>query len=150
MYNQRTKNIMNEFEIDKREIRRAFSNAPAQYDAAAVLQREVCQRMLERLEYIKLKPERILDVGSGTGWGTRRLKQRYPSAQLIALDIASGMLLAARGHSGWWQKLFGGARQLQVCGDMEALPLSRYGMVQPGGAVVQRSAGHVCRTASRA
>ena len=115
---------MNEFEIDKREVRRAFSRAAADYDAAAVLQREVCARMLERLEYIKLQPERILDVGSGTGWGTRRLTQRYPSAQLIALDIASGMLQAARGHSGWWQKLFGGAKQIQVCGDMEALPVA--------------------------
>ncbi len=115
---------MNGFEIDKREVRRAFSRAATDYDAAAVLQREVCMRMLERLEYIKLQPERILDAGSGTGWGTRRLTQHYPSAQMIALDIASGMLQAARGHSGWWQKLFSGARQLQVCGDMEALPLA--------------------------
>jgi malonyl-CoA O-methyltransferase len=115
---------MNGIEIDKREVRRAFSRAATDYDAAAVLQREVSTRMQERLDYIKLQPERILDAGSGTGWGTRRLAQRYPSAQLIALDIASGMLQAARGHSGWWQKLFGGARQIQVCGDIEALPLA--------------------------
>jgi len=115
---------MNEFDIDKKQVRRAFSRAAADYDAAAVLQREVCTRMLERLEYIKLQPRRIMDAGSGTGWGTRRLTQQYPAAQMIALDIASGMLLAARGTSGWWQKLFGGARQMQVCGDMEALPLA--------------------------
>ncbi len=115
---------MNGYEIDKREVRRAFSRAAADYDAAAVLQREVCARMLERLEYIKLQPERILDAGSGTGWGTRRLVQKYPSAQMIALDIAGGMLQAARGHSGWWQKLFGGTGQMQVCADMEALPLA--------------------------
>ena len=115
---------MDEFAIDKKQMRRAFDRAAAGYDSAAVLQREVCSRMLERLEYIKLQPERILDAGSGTGWGTRRLAQRYPSAQMIALDIAGGMLQAARGRSGWWQKLFGGARQMQVCGDIEALPLA--------------------------
>lgn len=115
---------MNGYEIDKREVRRAFSRAAAEYDGAAVLQREVCTRMLERLEYVKLQPARILDAGSGTGWGTRRLAQKYPSAQMIALDIASGMLMAARGSSGWWQKLFGGTRQMQVCGDMEALPIA--------------------------
>src|SRR5512142_1972572 len=114
---------MNDFLIDKRQMRRAFSRAAADYDAAAVMQREVCARMLERLDYVKLQPARILDVGSGTGWGTRQLAQRYPSAQVIALDIAIGMLQAARGRSGWWQKLFGGQRQLQVCGDVEALPL---------------------------
>ncbi|HMC12992.1 MAG TPA: malonyl-[acyl-carrier protein] O-methyltransferase BioC, partial [Gallionellaceae bacterium] len=49
---------MNEFLIDKREVRRAFSRAAHNYDAAAVLQREVCGRMLERLGYIKLQPQR--------------------------------------------------------------------------------------------
>jgi malonyl-CoA O-methyltransferase len=115
---------MNEFEIDKREVRRAFSKAAAHYDATAVLQREVCSRMLERLEIIKLQPTRILDAGSGTGWGTRQLGERYPSAQMVALDIAIGMLHTARGRSNWWQKLFGGAKQLQLCADVEALPLA--------------------------
>ena len=111
---------MDEFAVDKKLMRLAFNRAAPGYDASAVLQREVCTRMLERLEYIKLQPERILDAGSGTGWGTRRLTQRYPDAQTIALDIAGNMLQAARGSSGWWQKLFGGTRQLQVCGDIEA------------------------------
>jgi len=115
---------MNEYLIDKRQVRRAFNRAAANYDAAAVLQREVCARMLERLEYIRLQPARILDAGSGTGWGTRQLAQRYPDAQMVALDIAIGMLHISRGRSGWWQKLFGGARQAQVCADVEALPLA--------------------------
>ena len=115
---------MNEFIIDKRQVRRAFNRSAENYDAAAVLQHEVCVRMLERLEYIKLQPARILDVGSGTGWGTRQLAQRYPNAQIVALDIAIGMLLAAQRRSSWWQKLFGGAQQAQLCGDVEALPLA--------------------------
>ncbi|MBI3222461.1 MAG: malonyl-ACP O-methyltransferase BioC [Nitrosomonadales bacterium] len=115
---------MNEYAIDKRQVRRAFSRAAAGYDSEAVLQREVCSRMLERLDYIKLRPGRILDAGSGPGWGTRQLACRYPDAQLLALDIAIGMLQAARGHSSWWQKLFGGTKQLHLCGDIEALPLA--------------------------
>jgi malonyl-CoA O-methyltransferase len=115
---------MNEFVIDKKQMRRSFNRAAAGYDAAAVLQREVCTRMLGRLEYIKLQPSRILDAGCGPGWGMRQLAAKYPAAQLVALDIAIGMLQNARGHSGWWRKLFGGARQLQVCGDIEALPLA--------------------------
>ena len=115
---------MNEFEIDKKQMRRAFNRAAADYDAAAVLQREVCARMLERLDYIKLQPARILDAGSGTGWGTRQLGERYPHAGIIALDIALGMLEAARGTSSWWQKLFSGSKQSFVCADAEALPLA--------------------------
>jgi len=119
---------MNEFLIDKRQVRRAFSRAALQYDAAAVLQREVCSRMLERLDYIKLQPARVLDAGSGTGWGTRQLAQRYPAAQVVALDIALGMLHAARDQSGWWRKLFSGARQNVLCADIEALPLAANSM----------------------
>lgn len=115
---------MNEFSIDKKQVRLAFSRAAAGYDSVAVLQREVCTRMLERLEYIKLQPGRILDAGSGTGWGSRQLSTKYPAAQLLALDIAVGMLQAARGHSGWWQKIFSSAKQQHVCGDVEDLPLA--------------------------
>jgi len=119
---------MNEFDIDKREVRRAFSKAAAQYDAAAVMQREVCSRMLERLDYIKQKPASVLDVGSGTGWGTRQLGERYPAAQIVALDMAIGMLHAARGTSSWWRKLFSGKATPYVCGDMEALPVAAQSM----------------------
>jgi malonyl-CoA O-methyltransferase len=114
---------MDEFAIDKKLMRLAFNRAAAGYDASAVLQQEICARMLERLDYMHMQPERILDAGSGTGWGTRRLAQRYPDAQMIALDIAISMLQTARGSSGWWQKLFGGTKQIQVCGDIESLPL---------------------------
>jgi malonyl-CoA O-methyltransferase len=119
---------MNEFEIDKRAVRKAFSKAATQYDAAAVMQREVCIRMLERLDYIKQKPATVLDVGSGTGWGTRQLGERYPAAQIVALDIAMGMLQAARGTSSWWSKLFAGNTKQYVCADMESLPIKANSM----------------------
>lgn len=113
---------MNDFLIDKQQVKRAFSRAAQSYDAAAVLQREVCQRMLERLDYVRLQPQRVLDVGSGTGWGTRQLAQKYPAAPVVALDIALGMLQAARGPQPWWQKFR--ARPPMVCGDVEALPFA--------------------------
>jgi malonyl-CoA O-methyltransferase len=119
---------MNEFEIDKRAMRDAFSKAATQYDAAAVLQREVCVRMLEKLDLIKIKPTDILDIGSGTGWGTRQLGERFKEADIIALDIAMGMLQTARGTSSWWQKLFSGSKQHFLCADAESLPLATQGM----------------------
>ena len=119
---------MNEFEIDKRQVRRAFSRAAQDYDAAAVLQREVCTRMLDRLGCIKLQPSRIIDIGSGTGWGTRQLGERYPKADVTALDIAIGMLQVARGTASWWQKLFAGKRENFVCADVEALPVGSNSM----------------------
>ena len=53
--------------INKQKIRRAFDRAANSYDDAAVLQKEVCSRLLEKLEYITLSPQMILDAGVGTG-----------------------------------------------------------------------------------
>jgi malonyl-CoA O-methyltransferase len=115
---------MNEFLIDKKQVRRAFSRAAPDYDAAAVLQREVCKRMLERLDYIKIQPTRILDAGCGTGWGSRQLAQRYPAVQVLALDMALGMLNVSRDQLSWWRKLFFSSQHSYICADIEVLPLA--------------------------
>ena len=117
---------MSDAQFDKRAVRRAFDRAAATYDAAAVLQREVCDRMAERLQFLKIAPRRILDAGCGTGYGSRQLLAHYPEARLVALDIAPAMLGAARGgYSGWKRLLPWRARRRDsfVCGDLEALPL---------------------------
>lgn len=110
--------------IDKRRVRAAFERAATRYDSAAILQREICDRMLSRLEYIKFKPDVILDAGSGTGYGTRKLVMRYPAAQLLAMDIAVPMHLQARQPVFWWQKLLTTKNQTAyVAGDMEQMPV---------------------------
>src|SRR4051812_1168038 len=64
--------------IDKRRLRESFDKAAGGYDAAAVLQLEVCRRMLSRLEFIKLKPNAILDAGCGTGNVLPDFYARFP------------------------------------------------------------------------
>ena len=116
--------------IDKRQMRNAFGRAAQHYDQAAVLQREICHRMLARLEYIKYKPDVILDAGSGTGYGTRELLMRYPAARLLAIDIAPAMHLQARPAIPWWRQLLksvGDKRGYQasyIVGDIEQIPLA--------------------------
>lgn len=118
--------VAGEFLIDKRRMRRSFERAAAGYDRVAVLQRTVCERMAERLQYVKFDPQTILDAGSGTGYGSRLLHQRYAKAQVIELDIAEAMLKTSRAAAPWWRKLWpgGSGRGGQVCGDLERLPLA--------------------------
>jgi len=112
--------------LDKREVRRAFEHAAPTYDTHAVLQHEICNRMLERLEYIKLKPDVILDAGSGTGNAVPGLLARYSGATLIALDLAHAMLERIPGRLKWWQTLPPLRPSLHaVCGDLERLPVKR-------------------------
>lgn len=106
------------FRIDKRGVRASFERAAADYDRVAVLQREVGDRLLERLDFLRIAPEQILDLGTGTGHIARALTRRYGGARVVALDIAQGMLLQARRRSGWWR------RPRFVCGDIERLPFA--------------------------
>ena len=103
--------------IDKRQARRAFERAADGYEAAAVLQREIATRMLERLDYVRLTPSLILDAGAGTGMAIDGLMRRFPKARVIALDFALPMLLRARRRGSWRR------RPRCVCADTEALPL---------------------------
>lgn len=111
--------------VDKRLVRRAFEGAAATYDAAAVLQHEVCRRMAGRLDYIRHQPAVLLDAGSGTGNALATLRERYRNAHLVAFDIAYAMLQQGRARVPWWRTLPGmGAPVSQVCGDVERLPFA--------------------------
>ena len=99
--------MSDEAALDKRLVRRSFEKAAAGYDAAAVLQHEVCARMLARLDYVKHSPAAILDAGSGTGNAVAGLRARYPQATLVALDLALAMVQRARARAPWWRRLAG-------------------------------------------
>ncbi|VAW74948.1 Malonyl-[acyl-carrier protein] O-methyltransferase [hydrothermal vent metagenome] len=103
---------------EKRLARRSFGQAAASYDAAAVLQQEVAQRLLERLDIMKLEPARILDLGCGTGQCIPELMTRYQRADIVALDIAHPMLEQARKRGRWLR------RPRCVCADAERLPFA--------------------------
>lgn len=109
--------------MDKRRIRRSFERAADTYDAAAVLQHEVCRRMAERLTLMKHEPQRILDAGCGTGNALPLLRQRYPKARIVALDLAPAMLRAVQARVPRWKTFFSSPLDV-VCADIEALPLS--------------------------
>ena len=103
-------------EIDRRAARRRFERAAPTYNEAARLEAEVAARMLERLDYMKLAPRRILDAASGPPGSA--LGKRYPRAQVIALDFSLGMLRAGK-------RFFLRRNPVRVCGDLHHLPLAR-------------------------
>jgi malonyl-CoA O-methyltransferase len=108
--------------LDKRCLRESFGHAADTYDAVAVLQREIANRLLTRLELVRLKPQTVLDIGCGTGYDTGKLRQRYPRARVLGMDIAESMARFARHKAGLWCRLAGHCSF--VCGDAERLPLA--------------------------
>ena len=102
--------------FDQSRVRRAFDRAADRYSQYAVLQNEVCNRLLEKLDVVKINPEYILDAGAGTGAALPDLFERYKKAQLVALDLSENMLAKSAQHG----------RLLRtphlVCADIEKLP----------------------------
>ncbi len=107
-------------DLELMQVRRSFEQAAAAYDEAAVLQREVGNRLLERLDYIRFSPARILDLGAGTGFCQQSLASRFPEAEIHALDIALQMLKQARKKISWLRRLK--RRDYFVSADVNALP----------------------------
>lgn len=100
---------------DKRQVRRSFGRAAAQYDHYADLQRRVGLELLERLGLLPQRVRLVLDVGSGTGFFLPHLARRFPGAALVAVDLAEEMLRLGSSRP---------AHGRFVCGDAEALPLA--------------------------
>ena len=119
--------------FDAKQVRRAFSRSAASYDAAAQLQHAVEARLLESLDYLddpalkREAPQRVLDLGCGTGRASIAMQKRWPKAQIVSLDLALPMLRQARGTSarsmGWLSNPFA-RKPAQVCADARALPLA--------------------------
>jgi len=110
-------------EIDARAARRRFDRAAATYLAAARLETEVGARMLERLDYVRVSPQRILDAGCGPAPQAAALGKRYPAAQLLGVDFSLPMLRQAR-SVGWLARLRGVRRPVAVCASLAHLPFA--------------------------
>ena len=108
--------------LDKNAIRLSFDRAASSYDQHAVLQREVESRLLERIEFRRHDPLKILDLGCGTGSASRTLAGQFPQADVIALDWSSAML-AKTGVAGSEPHASTGGISL-LCADMHSLPLA--------------------------
>lgn len=92
-------------------VRRAFSRAAAEYDSAALFQRETGKALLAAVPP-DVQPASVADVGCGTGHGLGLLTARWPQARQVAVDFSLAM-----------------TRRLspavaRVCADAEALPLA--------------------------
>jgi malonyl-CoA O-methyltransferase len=117
---------MEAFRVDARQARRAFGRAARGGADAAALQREVEARMLERLEYVRLLPQLVLDAGCGTGRGLALLRKRYPRADVLGVDFAWPAIRAAslsEPIAGRALRILRRALRGCVCADFARLPL---------------------------
>jgi malonyl-CoA O-methyltransferase len=98
---------------EKRAARRAFDRARG-FESACFIHDEARQRLVDRLELVRLEPQVVVDLGCATARAAIALAGRYPAARVLAVDSSLGMLRSAAAN----------APQVAVVGgDAEGLPL---------------------------
>ncbi|MDC9606156.1 malonyl-ACP O-methyltransferase BioC [Xenorhabdus griffiniae] len=135
--------------VDKQAIAGAFGRAAAKYDTVAKLQQQTGEYLLGLAQAEKIGG-RVLDAGCGTGFFSARWKQL--GKQVIALDLASGMLSHAKEQQVADYYLQGDIEHLgladnsvdlcfsnlavQWCNDLPSALREFYRVTRPGGLIV--------------
>ncbi|MBF0310699.1 MAG: methyltransferase [Magnetococcales bacterium] len=84
-----------------RRVRRSFEAASATYDESARIQQEAVRHLMRRIDPLELgNTPNILEIGCGTGFLSRALRQRWPQGRLLCTDLAPGMVLRCRQRLG--------------------------------------------------
>ena len=141
----------------KQRVRESFDRAAVTYDSAAVVQRRVCDRLLDEFKEHTASantPAQILDAGCGTGYGSRLLRARWPSTVITGVDFAPAMLDLAKHETDtcltadieelpfpennfdlWWSSL-----AIQWC-DNDKVFLEASRVLKPGGQLALSTLG---------
>ena len=101
--------------ISKASVSRAFGEAAENYDTHAGLQQKIACDLSTLVEARVADVRIALDIGAGTGYGVRLLGSKFPSATVIAVDIAPAMA----------QQVFKNQRDpnaYSICADANLLP----------------------------
>jgi malonyl-CoA O-methyltransferase len=83
--------------IDLQLVRRLFSDEARCHKIAEsdFLRREIATRMMDKLEFVNIAPQCLLDAGCGEGADLAQLQKKFPQAQMIGVDASPTMLANA-------------------------------------------------------
>ncbi|RBW68319.1 malonyl-ACP O-methyltransferase BioC [Bacillus taeanensis] len=103
--------------IDKKLLEKRFSEHAKTYDKYANVQKKMAEQLIDTLpKNIREKEITILEIGCGTGYLTRLLGDVFPKAKITAVDLAPGMIKAAK-------EKIKDQRVSFLCGDIEEMDL---------------------------
>lgn len=101
-----------------RDVMRRADRAAASYDDCDFVARLTADGLLERLQPVQIKAQRVLNLGAATGKLSRQLARRFKGSRVISLDLSRAMLQATRRNRG----VFSRGHEIQA--NAEALPFT--------------------------
>jgi malonyl-CoA O-methyltransferase len=111
-------------------ISRKLNSNAAQIHTLEPVYHEIATRMVERLDYIKVNGNHVLDIGSGLNVDVKLLAAKLPKANIYKVDIALEILKQYRripSHKLWTNKLWRKNQDL-ICADALKLPIKSQSM----------------------
>ncbi|WP_264435332.1 malonyl-ACP O-methyltransferase BioC [Coxiella endosymbiont of Dermacentor marginatus] len=84
------------FIIDNQAVAKALEVVSEKYREEAEIFHVIADRLLERLNFIRLNPLRIVDFGVRMGYTTKALLEHYKKTDIISLDFSVSLLNRAR------------------------------------------------------
>ena len=98
--------------IDKKKIAHSFGLAANTYDSVAHFQRWIGAKLIRKIP--ESAPGTIVDLGCGTGYFSEVLKNKFPDANYIGMDLSDDMVNFAKAHHS--------SECAWLAGDAESLP----------------------------
>lgn len=98
--------------IDKQKIAQSFGLAANTYDSVAHFQRWVGDSLIAKIP--ECAPHTMVDLGSGTGYFSELLQNKFPQANYIGMDLSENMSRFAQEHHS--------SACSWITGDAESLP----------------------------
>ncbi|MBT5218178.1 MAG: methyltransferase domain-containing protein [Woeseia sp.] len=104
--------------INHQSMQRRFARAASSFDVASFVHQQTLRALLDRLAPVVMSPALILDIGAGTGIGSRALAKHYRKSRVVSLDLSADMLALAKGNKPFFSKLS------ELRADANQLPIS--------------------------
>ncbi len=73
-------------------IAQSFDRGVANYDEHAVIQKQTAHKLTALIPKTEPEPKSILEIGCGTGYLTKILKEKYPNSKITSIDLSKKMI----------------------------------------------------------
>jgi malonyl-CoA O-methyltransferase len=104
--------------LDPAQLMAVYSQHAEHYEQHAALEREVADRLLQRVDYQRHTPSRIIDLGCGSGYCAAALKRKYRKAEVVGVDFALPMCRLTASKVSFMRPL------RVVCANISSLPFA--------------------------
>lgn len=78
--------------LNEKTVLNNINKRSSYFNKSSFFYQEIGNRLIDRLQICKLRPDTILDLGCKTGYMSTLLHKKYPDAEIYSLELSNEML----------------------------------------------------------